>query len=380
MPATIVRRTAASAAIAVVGATAAFMGQPSAASASAPVTEITVSSPLAQPCNVQAAPDGSQWFIEHGARRLGRIDLHTGVIVTVDLPNVTVVPHLPVAVQLPGAFPIGPCDMTVPGDGNLWFNDQYNNAVGYLSLRPPYVVHEIVLPTPYSVPMSMATGADGNIYVTQTASNQIAEINPQTHAVSEISVPTPVSGIIGGVAGQDGAHWFVEIAANKLLRLDYRTHAIREYTVPVPAALPFVVRSYGGQIWFTESGADAIGHFDPATGRFSAVSLPTPASVPIGVTRGVDGFLYTDESVGNKIARIDPVAMKVVAEYPVPTPGAFPDEMKTGPDGAIWAPEFLAGKLVRLWLPAFGTDPGVPPVSGATTLAQDAARLLGVGP
>jgi virginiamycin B lyase len=355
-----------------------------ASAASTPVTEITIGSSLTQVCQLQPAPDGSLWFVESQTRRLGRLDLKTGVIQKFDLPPVTVTPVLPAGIQLPGAVPIGPCDATIPGDGNLWFTDQYNNAVGYISLTPPYAMKEIALPTPDSVPMSLATGANGDIYVTQTGSNQIAEVNVSTHAVTEYNVPTPLSGIIGGIAGQDGAQWFDELTAGKLLRFDYATKQMTEYPIPTPGALPFIIRSYSGQIWFTESGADAIGHYDPTTGTFTSVTLPTPASVPIGLTQGVDGNLYTDESVGNKFAEIDPATSTVVGEYAIPTAASVPIEIKTGPDGAIWSPEFAAGKIARLWLPQFGTDPGVPQdggsVTGATTYAQDSQRLLGLGP
>lgn len=356
-----------------------IMTPPATADSHYSLKEVTVASPLAQPCNVESAPDGSLWFIEHATRRLGRINVDTGAIRKFNLPPTLIVPVLGSDITLPGVFPIGPCDMTIPGDGNLWYNDQYRNTIGYISLSPPYTMHEVSLLTPASVPMSLNTGADGNIYVTETASNKIAKIDVDTHAVTEFDVPTPESGIIGGTPGQDGAHWFVEIAGNKILRFDYATHAMREYTVPTPGALPFVIRSYDGQIYFTESGANAVGHLDPSTGTFTEATMPTPASLPIGVTKGKDGFLYTDEAVGNKIARIDPSTMTVVAEYPLPTPVTFVDEIKMGPDGAIWAPEFLTGKIARLWLPSFGKDPGFPrnggSVTGATNLLSDTLRL-----
>ncbi|MEX5635359.1 hypothetical protein [Parafrankia sp. FMc2] len=347
------------------------------------LTEITVASPISQPCNVETAPDGSLWYVEMATRRLGRIDLVTGHIQKFDLPPATIIPVLNLPVPLPGVFPIGPCDMAVGSDGNLWFNDPERNTIGYISMTAPYGIHEITLPTLASVPMSLATGADGNIYVTQTASNQIAKIDIQTHVVTEYNVPTPLSGIIGGTAGQDGAHWFVEIIGNKLLRFDYATQEITEYNVPTPAALPFVIRSYDGQIWFSESGANAIAHFDPTTETFTEAVIPTPASVPIGVTRGVDGYIYTDESVGNKFARIDPATMTVVGEYPLLTPATWNDEIKTGSDGALYSPEFTAGKIARLWLPSFGTDPGFPQnggtVTGATNLFQDTLAILRLG-
>ncbi|WP_442943452.1 Vgb family protein [Nocardia sp. NBC_00565] len=323
------------------------------------LVEYAVTSTLAEPCNVQGISNRYLWEIEQEARVLGRIDLETGNIVKIQLPPVTL-PEMNITVELPGLLSAGPCDIALGGDGKLWFNDQYNNSVGWIDPISPDGIHEISLPTPLALPMSLATGADGNIYITETAANKVAKVDVATHKVDEFPVPTPISGLIGGTAGQDGAHWFVEMAGNKLLSMDYATNAMQEYPIPTPNSLPFVVRSYEGSIWFTESGVNAIGRFDPRSGEFSQVPLPTAASVPIGLARGVDGDLYTDESIGGKIARIDPSTMSTIAEYPIPSPQSFPDEIKLGPDGAIWVPELLNGKIARLWVNSWGADPGFP--------------------
>ena len=322
--------------------------------------EYTVSGVEAEPCNVQGVSSRYMYEIDQEGRALGRMDLQTGQILKIQLPPATL-PVVHLGLGIPGALSAGPCDMTVGGDGNLWFNDQYNNSVGYVSPAQPDVVHEISMLTPASLPMSLAVGADGNIYVTESVGNRVAKVDVTSHQVTEYPVPTPASLLIGGIAGQDGHQWFVEMAANKILSMDYSSHAMREYSIPDIGALPFVIRSYGGTIWFSEFGGNAIGRFDPATGAFARVPIPTLASEPIGLAMGQDGFLYTDESVGGQIARIDPVHMKTVAEYPLPTRLlSFPDEIKMGPDLAIWSPELFTGKLARLWLTSWGPDPGYP--------------------
>nr|WP_160103001.1 hypothetical protein [Rhodococcus sp. T7] len=250
--------------------------------------------------------------------------------------------------------------MAYGSDGNLWFNHQMANSVGYIETQAPYRMHEIPLPVPASIPMSLQAGGDGKIYATLTAADKIAQIDPQTHQVRIFDVPSKASMIIGGAAGPDNAHWFVEITGNKLLRLDYATGDIREVDIPTPASAPFVIRSYDDGLWFTMMTANAIGHYDIKTGTFSTVPIPTPMSAPIGITLGKDGYLYVDESVADKIARIDRKTMQVVDEYPYLTKMTWPDEIKTGPDGAIWSPNFTAGKLTRLWVDSFGTDPGFP--------------------
>ena len=339
----------------------------SAGSPSSSLTESTVSRTVDEPCNVLSAPDGALWMVTQVGRTVTRFDPKTGARQTVALPpdptpaaqryqdNVNQIQ----ATGVPQSM--GPCDMTIGGDGNLWVNDPLTNSVGYIGLRSaPYVLHEIPLPTPNALPVSLAAGADGNIYATEEVANAVAEINVRTHQVTEYPVPTAASGIVGGYPGQDGKHWFVELAAGKLMSYDYATHAMREYTIPGTGVEPFVVRVYGDTVWFTEFGTGSVGRYCPSTGTWSQVTLPTKASGPIGLARGLDGMLYTDESATAKVARIDPRTMTTVAEYSLAAAGSYPDETKMGPDGAIWVPELLTGKLARLWLSAWGPDPGYP--------------------
>jgi virginiamycin B lyase len=363
-----------------VAAAVVALALPAGAQAGYTLQEIQVSSPVGQPCNLEPAPDGSLWYIQHGDSKLGRIDLKTGNIQKFSLPRKVTVPFLGGVTPYPSPFALGPCDLTFARDGNLWFNHQAANSVGYIEPTPPYRIREISLPSAGSVPMSLASGADGMIYVTATGADKIVQIDPATERIREFATPAPGSGIIGGTAGRDGAHWFVEMVANKVLRFDYATHEMKEFKIPTPGALPFVIRHYDDGLWFTEFGGNAIGHLDPTSGKFTEIKLPTPASFPVGVTLGRDGDIYTDEGIGDNIARIDRTTKTVVREYPLKTKKAFTDEIKQGPDGAIWASVFFAGKLVRLWDDDFGQDPGFPQdggsVSGATNVVDDVVGLL----
>lgn len=354
-----------SAAIAVALAVPIVLGVPGTASAEDAnfyFHEYVVSDPSSQPCNVTDTPDGALWVNLHQANQLARLDPITGEVAKFTLQGKTPIPGIGEIGPLPGPpIPsIGTCDMAYGSDGNLWFNHQVANTVGYIETQYPYRMREFQLPTPASIPMSLQAGADGKIYVTSTGANKFVQIDTKTYEMREFVVPTPGAAIIGGTAGPDGAHWFVEITANKLLRFDYATGEMREFPVPTPVSLPFVIRSYDDGLWFTSTGANAIGHFDTNTSQFSQVPLPTPLAAPIGLTLGKDGDIYTDESVGDKIARIDRTTKTVVAEYPYPARFTFPDEIKTGPDGAIWSPNFLTGKVTRLWVGSFGEDPGFP--------------------
>ncbi len=303
------------------------------------------------------------WFIEAGAKRIGRIDLVTGEVTRFDMPKVTPVGYTTDSLDsLPGNDSVhGPCDLIVTKDGTLWFNYQAANAIGTMETKAPYTIKLLDIPTPKSLPMAMQLGADGNIYVELTAVDKIARINPVTRQIDEFALPGTGNSPIGGTgSAKDGAHWIINMRSNQLVRFDYKTQAMETYAIPTANAQPFVIRAYDDGLWFTMYGANAIGHFDTVTKTFTEIPVPTPNSAPVGIIMGPDGDLYSDLGGTDKIARIDRKTRRIVAEYPLPTKKVWPDEIKQGPDGAIWVPQYFGGTIARLWLSSFGKDPGYP--------------------
>jgi streptogramin lyase len=152
------RHALVAAAAAAAAAVTVLAAPPASAATGHSVREYQVSPLLSEPCNVQGTSSRYMWYIEQEGRRLRRIDLQTGSILTVNLPPATL-PVVNLGLGIPGALSAGPCDMALGGDGQLYFNDQYNNSIGFVDPNSPAGVHEIPLPTPASLPMSIATGA-----------------------------------------------------------------------------------------------------------------------------------------------------------------------------------------------------------------------------
>ena len=332
--------------------------------------EIQLGGPKDGVCNLHGkgrttnpAHQGVIWYIEAGAKRLGRLDLTTGEVLKFDLPAVPSVGYTTDSLDtFPGNDSVhGPCDPILLDDGTIWFNYQLANAVGYMDVSSPDTMQLLTMPTPRSLPMAMQVGGDGNIYLQLTAVDKIARINPTTHEITEFALPHTGSSVIGGAPDRAGnAHWFITMRTNRLIRFDYATYVMEEFEIPTPNAAPFVIRALDDGLWFTMFEASAIGHFDPATRQFTEIPLPTPDSGPIGIVEGADGDLYANLAKSDRIARIDRTTRRVIAEYPIPTGNSFPVEIKQGPDGAIWVPQYLSGKIARLWLSSFGEDPGFP--------------------
>src|SRR5450759_911128 len=94
-------------------------------------------------------------------------------------------------------------------------------------------------------PLGIASGADGNLWFTETAGNRIGSMTP-AGAATEYSIATAGSFPNGIAGGPDGNVWFTEANANKIGRLE----------VPLPAAaavLPAMANAaYGGYTTVTE--------------------------------------------------------------------------------------------------------------------------------
>jgi streptogramin lyase/ABC-type dipeptide/oligopeptide/nickel transport system permease subunit len=257
--------------------------------------------------------------------------------------------------------------ITTGADGNLWFTESNTNQIGKFSP----VNNKI---TEYNVPLSGTTntnpdsitvGSDGNLWFTEGTDDRIGELSPITGKVTIYNVPTPNAALGNIVAGPDGNLWFTEIEGNKIGKISPVTGIITEYNVSADLVGPVgITVGPDGNIWFTEQNADKIGKISPATGVITEYKLPADDSVfvaydyPIDITAGSDGNLWFTEQLGNKIGKISP-ATGEITEYPLPSGDNSPVAITAGPDGNLW---FVDGYNISKISPSTGviTDYNVP--------------------
>jgi streptogramin lyase len=68
-------------------------------------------------------------------------------------------------------------------------------------------INEFPIPTPGAAPNAITAGPDGNLRFTESGANQIAMIDPTTHAVAGFPIPTPNSYPSAITVGPDGNLW-----------------------------------------------------------------------------------------------------------------------------------------------------------------------------
>jgi streptogramin lyase len=216
--------------------------------------------------------------------------------------------------------------------------------------------------TPDSFP-TITKGPDGNLWVTEFTSNQIARVTT-SGVFTHFSIPTengrPLQ-ITQGPAG-DGALWFTERDGNKIGRIDTDGDITETMQIQDPV-LHEGVLSNGpngitvgpdNNLWFAMWFSNRIGKVTTA-GSFTVYDIPLlpseTSSDPNSIIVGPDNNLWFLEPAANKISRI--TTSGVMTRLDIPTPNSGPVDLITGSDGKIWFTE-LAGNKIGRFNPSLG--------------------------
>jgi virginiamycin B lyase len=246
----------------------------------------------------------------------------------------------------------GPCTVAAdPASGDVYFSSAVGltrSSIGSIGVLNPSTraVRTIPLPSPLATPGGMAFGPDGDLYFSEyLAGNAIARLDPETDKIVEYPLPTPLSDPSSLVLGPDNAIWFIENLTQRLGRFDPATHAFTEYPLPSPGAnlgLEIIERGAGDELLFSLPDTNQIGTFDVVTHEFETYTSPTPLSLPQGVAVA-DGAIWFTETLGQNLARIDPVTGKI-SEFSLSTVdlsdptllAPFPASMIEAADGDLY--------------------------------------------
>ena len=247
------------------------------------ITELVLPD-TSRPVGIVAGPDGAMWFAESGMSALnsaiGRIDPTTfpaGISVTHFTTGIT-----------PSANPFGIC---VGPDGNLWFAERNNNALGRITTGG--TVTEFPTGGSGSILLGIVAGPDGNLWFTDDSPSSIWVMTTAGGFVKQIATPT-AGNPAGITAGPDGRIWFVEYSGDKvgvMATTATLTTDITEYATPTPT--PFrIVSGPDGALWFTENAGGASGRIGRITTsgtitEYAAMGLSGPYGIALGPDRAI---------------------------------------------------------------------------------------------
>src|SRR5262249_7233379 len=156
----------------------------------------------------------------------------------------TELPSLPTA----NAAPTG---ITAASDGSLWFTERSANKLGRLSSTG--VLTEYVVPTANSAPEYLTATADGNVWFTERYARTIGGVNQAGGAISEFAVPG-TGAYLTAIATVDSSVWFAstDSAATARLGTISSTGAITQLaTGATRTTITSIAGGPDGNLWVT---------------------------------------------------------------------------------------------------------------------------------
>jgi streptogramin lyase len=229
----------------------------------------------------------------------------------------------------PGTIVAGP-------DGNIWFTETASDAIAMISPNT-HAISSFTIPTAGADPTGITVGSNGNLWFTELGADKVGEINPSTHAITEFALPTANAGPLAITAGSDGNLWFTEIRTWDIGEINPTTHAISQFPLaPSHYAGPYgITAGPDGNIWFAWQGTNEVGKINPETHAITYFSVADVEDAPEGITAGPDGNVWFTEEGSDQIGSINPTT-DAIQSFPTLVNNTYPWGITAGPDGNLW--------------------------------------------
>jgi streptogramin lyase len=297
---------------------------------------------------VTVGPDKNIWFtlpseteLQPQQSAIGMLDLSTGII--------TEYPTSGSVGQTPSSIVSGP-------GGDLWFIDAtgvtFNPTYNIASIDPTTgVINEYPITIPGAVAAGLAVGSDGNLWFTDSANNAVGVFNATTHTSTEFALPSGADdpGVI--TPGPDGKLWFTaylpSVFDHAIASINPTTDAITFSVLPNINAVPLsITAGPNGTVWFTEQfGSNEF----TGTYKIASISTSTHAFTEYtggdgsvgGITTGPDSNIWSDASsfsgttIDNTLSQLNPTT-EALSSFPLPLPPISGQTIVTGPDDNLY--------------------------------------------
>ena len=270
------------------------------------------------------AKDGKYWIPYYGdANMIARLDPTTGHVDEFKAPNAG-------TAAIHSAVPAA--------DGSVWFTEQGANKIGRWDPGTQKITEfqDAMIPGKENTlaggsKHTLRVAADGRVWST---GGPLSVYDPAAAKFTEIPQIPSAYGI---TFDQQGTVWFAEFTpAGQIGRIDPKTLAVTKYQLPTNRAFPRRIQvDTDGTIWVAEYTAGKLAHFDPKTEHFTEYELPGPEATPYALGIGADHTIWYSSEYMDYIGRLDPATGKVT-KYPTPQSENTMREFYLDGEGRMW--------------------------------------------
>jgi virginiamycin B lyase len=333
----------------------------------------------AQAGYVAVGSDGATWFTEFNVPKIGRVD-PLGVLTEYAIPS--------------GNYGV---EIAAGQSGTLWFTETMPtggpNPVAIGSISTSGLVAEYPVPNAASAQLQgIALGSDGNVWFVDSGNDAIGTITPagviSMHGGIHLGA-FPFDITPGPPADND--LWFTEKDLGRVGRITI-SGAVTEYFLPSSSSFPRgIVLGSDGNLWIAESATFKIAQM--TTGGTVTEFDNQGAELPYEVADGPDGNLWIASPSGvlqEFLISTKQFEKSICIPKGCPHGNAYPANVAAGSDGDLWFGSVYGGyvgvleetmptvnlritgeqKFVSpVYGPVFGYFRKNPPISQVVTLA-----------
>ncbi len=264
-----------------------------------------------------------------------------------------------------------------PTNNDIWFIDPLNNNLGHYD--PATGTTQLFKIPVESVLSGIAIDPSStNIWVSLATANEVLRFNILEKTFSTpIKLPTQNATPLGIIADQSGQIWVAESGTGKLANIDpTKNNKVTEFvptggvnnTLKSPTAL--LADPNSGQIYISEHDGHTVSVFNPILRTFSKNPPLNPSGLPFGMALDNYRNLWVAEHVINKIAVIDPSTGEH-SEVNIPQQSPFVQWITSDSQGNIWMAEQRAASLGQITIIA---KPSLSGLVGSQTGSSPAAN------
>jgi virginiamycin B lyase len=354
------------------------------------IQEYVLPTACAEPVGITVGADGTVWFAESAARKIGKFDPDTKEFKEYTLPGEERTEAAPIA---------SIWTMKFDRSGKLWFPDVVSNSIWKFDpASEKFEKYRLPSTSEFgtSYPINLDFDDNGRIWFSEIYGKNIGMLDPSSvkpntsEGIREIPVMVDLETLGPLAFDNDGNIWFTALtypATGKLMKFNPDKETFSSYTMPSGIFSPVGIAPDGnGNLWINDHGTSAFIRFNPNENStvIYTTSLPSratsiglyercleqpggsaetcagyPVSLPYWNMVDDKGRVWFNEHQGNSLAVFDPRG-ETLTEYFVPTQNirwgdceqylepcgiSNPLQFTLAPDGKVWFTEWTESKI-----------------------------------
>jgi virginiamycin B lyase len=271
--------------------------------------EYPMPEPQDMPIAIAAGADGTVWFSIDGADAIGRV--RNGRLERLSKPGKS----------------LEPLGLAVAPDGSAWYTDIAAHVVSRMA--PSGEVSSFPLDTPIVRLGRLAVAPDGAAWFAEPSGGSITRL--KEGALTRHAFQSPLGGPYGVAVAADGTVWATLQAANQLLRIS-PDGDVDPFNLPRPAAVPTdVAVAPDGTVWFVQFRANSIGRLKD--GKFVEFAVAKENAGLSGIAVADDGAVWFGMLRASSLGRLRDDQLET---FKLPRDDARPYSVSVDRAGNVW--------------------------------------------